>query len=606
VYTLGDRFARATASSGDVCGAEHVWAIALSTLSHIQNESHTTRTGARSTCAPHTSPLDAAARAAMDADGADDIDVDIDAFVALGRARLLVLYSLEHVMVNYRSSVRGADVDENVEREEALWACARGFWEDDAIGEASSAAAVKLALCCAEKANDDGSRRLRPYEYGCDWLARFEALLTRVRVANGVEKIPDDFATPDCEFERPEGVENCDVGAWMTFERAYVAARSRRSPLVKDGYVYVTRTLMPDVYAEHRERCIRNDLSATFRRLQLWLSEGRAPPAFDPNASYNALRAIRTWVPDVSELPDIPTSASTTNWGKRRRERRRANGVAQHAIAIEEDVNTTASGAVGPNATYRYIAGEDARRALKMVDRHVSAITARPFPPCMRSKFEELQRKAHLTFTDRFQLNLFLKGIGLTVNETLNFWRQGVFPKGKMKAYQGEHTYNVRHNYGLEGGMIDYTPHNCEKMQQEHKDGAGRCACPFATDIETFRSNTLGQSWYQSVSIDARDKIESAVHAKNPSAACEHVFEDAHGGFSIGPKFEFPDAYYDASMEIEEMCRERADHAQFDRQSSVPEDVTTAAGARANVAADAHPLPTNFNLALEDLSSDDE
>ena len=539
-------------------------------------------------------------------DDVADVDVDVDAFVALGRRRLLVLYGLEHVLVNYRGAHDAGDVDAVDARERALWACARGTFKDDAVGEAASAAAVKLALCCTEKANDDGSRRLQPYEYGCEWLARVEATLTRVRVQNGESTIPDDFKARDCDFERPEGVESDDDGVWMTFERAYVAARSRRAPLVKDGYVYVSGDLMAEVYAEYVGRRVRDDLSATFRRLQHWVSEGRAPPTFDPNASYNALRAIRTWVPDVSELPDIPISSSTTSWGKRRRERRRANGVAQHAIAIEEDANATAGGAVGPNATYRYVPGEDAKRVLKMVDRHVSAVTARPFPPCMRSKFEELQRKAHLTFTDRFQLNLFLKGIGLSLNETLNFWRQGVFPKGKMKSYQCEHTYNIRHNYGLEGGMIDYTPHNCEKMQQEHKDGAGRCACPFATDIETFRSNTLGQSWYHAVSIDSRDKIESAVRAKNPTAACEHVFEDAHGGFSIGPKFEFPDAYFDASMEIEELCRARAERAQFDRQTAVPEDVAATDDAQANPSDDDGALPTNFTLALEDLSSDDD
>jgi len=547
----------------------------------------------------------------------DDDEIDVERFVDVARERLRALYSIDYVCANARSSARECACEcawecgngmtwpsacecECHACERALETIARGLFPDDVASERASASAVKLALCACERGGEDGARRYAAYEYGAQWLERVETTLARVRAQYGLRGVEEGVLGSDCDFATPEGYGE-DDGAWMAFERACAAIRGRRAPAMRDGFVFVPRELFAEIYAEHVGRCLREDLAATFRRLQQMVGEGRAPPAFDPNASYNALRAIRTWVPDVSELPKIPVPAMTS-WGKRRRERRRANGVAQHAVAIEDDANATAAG-----ASYSPVVGEDAKRVLKMVDRHVSAVNARPFPPCMRGKFEEIQRRGHLYFTDRFQLNLFLKGIGLNVNETINFWRQGVFPKGKMKNYQGEHTYNIRHNYGLEGAMIDYTPHECEKMQTEYKNGAGHCSCPFAADIDTFRRNVLGQRWYQSVSLAARDRVENAVHLNNPSAACELVFEDAHGGVPIGPKFEYPDAYFDASMDIEETYRERTIRAQFDRRTAAPSQDSITAEDVQDRSVDPIPnaLPERFALALEDSSDDD-
>ena len=67
------------------------------------------------------------------------------------------------------------------------------------------------------------------------------------------------------------------------------------------------------------------------------------------------------------------------------------------------------------------------------------------------------------------QLTLFLKGVDVTADETLAIWR-AQFPHGRMSDYQREHTYAVRHAYGLEGKMADYPPHTCEKLS---RGGAG-------------------------------------------------------------------------------------------------------------------------------------
>ena len=46
------------------------------------------------------------------------------------------------------------------------------------------------------------------------------------------------------------------------------------------------------------------------------------------------------------------------------------------------------------------------------------------FPPCMKSLFTALRNKHHLKHYGRLQLGLFLKSLGLTMDEAYSFWKQ--------------------------------------------------------------------------------------------------------------------------------------------------------------------------------------
>ena len=106
------------------------------------------------------------------------------------------------------------------------------------------------------------------------------------------------------------------------------------------------------------------------------------------------------------------------------------------------------------------------------------------FPACMSHLHRSLRRDAHLKHFGRLQYTLFLKGIGLGLEEALVFWRQG-FNKITDDQFNKEYKYNVRHSYGDVGGDANrrgggYGSFSCQKILTEHPPGSGEAhGCPY-------------------------------------------------------------------------------------------------------------------------------
>jgi DNA primase large subunit len=109
---------------------------------------------------------------------------------------------------------------------------------------------------------------------------------------------------------------------------------------------------------------------------------------------------------------------------------------------------------------------------------------SRSFPLCMQSLHLTLRRDKHLKHYGRLQYTLFLKGIGLSLDECLVFWRTG-FSRKTDDEFNKEYRYNVRHAYGDVGGDGNrrgngYAPYSCQRILTEHPPGPGEThGCPY-------------------------------------------------------------------------------------------------------------------------------
>lgn len=152
----------------------------------------------------------------------------------------------------------------------------------------------------------------------------------------------------------------------------------------------------------------------------------------------------------------------------------------------------------------------------------------RHFPMCARHLVQAVQANLHLKYQGRQQLGLFLKGIGLSVDEALKFWAHQ-FTKGGMSTekFNKEYRYNIRHNYGLEGARINYKPPDCGRIMLKPKPGKGEYhGCPYRDlpiDALTLNLQELGIRDHADINgvLDNVEKMEYTV-------ACTRVFELTH------------------------------------------------------------------------------
>lgn len=148
------------------------------------------------------------------------------------------------------------------------------------------------------------------------------------------------------------------------------------------------------------------------------------------------------------------------------------------------------------------------------------------FPPCMRNLHESLRRDAHLKHMGRLEYGLFLKGIGLPLEEALVFWRKA-FNKMTDDQFQKGYAYNVRYNYGLEGKRTNYTPYSCIKIITSNQPGPGdHHGCPF----KHFSNDNLRELLHRyGVSESGMIDISRLTREGHYQVACTKLFEVTRG-----------------------------------------------------------------------------
>lgn len=123
----------------------------------------------------------------------------------------------------------------------------------------------------------------------------------------------------------------------------------------------------------------------------------------------------------------------------------------------------------------------------------LDSLSLKSYPLCMRQLHEQLRMAHHLKHGGRLQYGLFLKGIGVTLEDSLRFWREEFTKIMDLDKFEKQYAYNVRYNYGKEGSKKNYSPFSCLRIINETV-GPGDChGCPYRhCDVSNLKNKLQG------------------------------------------------------------------------------------------------------------------
>ncbi|XP_038906614.1 probable DNA primase large subunit [Benincasa hispida] len=168
------------------------------------------------------------------------------------------------------------------------------------------------------------------------------------------------------------------------------------------------------------------------------------------------------------------------------------------------------------------------------------------FPLCMRHLFEKLKEDHHLKHGGRMQLGLFLKGVGLKLDDALAFWRAEFSQRVGAERFDKEYAYGIRHNYGKEGKRVDYSPYSCQKIISSSPSVGDHHGCPYRHFSEDNLRAALGK---MGVNNRTMDEIMDKVQNRHYQLACTLTFESIYGS-SCDAGINHPNQYFIDSQKV--------------------------------------------------------
>lgn len=183
---------------------------------------------------------------------------------------------------------------------------------------------------------------------------------------------------------------------------------------------------------------------------------------------------------------------------------------------------------------------------------NVDALAA-SMPLCMSETHAGLKRDHKLKHWGRLQYGLFLKGAGMSMEESLVFFQREFSKIMTSEQFHKNYAYNVRHMYGKEGKRASYTPYNCQKIIMGQAPQAGdHHGCPYRHYDDQHLASLL-----QKMSIGTpteRGDILRLKRTNNYQLACLKHFEIMHPGALSAPNVDMdnvgnhPNAWFSASL----------------------------------------------------------
>jgi len=173
----------------------------------------------------------------------------------------------------------------------------------------------------------------------------------------------------------------------------------------------------------------------------------------------------------------------------------------------------------------------------------------RSAPLCMKNLYDTLTAKHHLKHDGRMQFGLFLKGIGVTLEDSLALWREQMMRGGKTaEQFEKQYSYNIRHNYGMEGKRTNYTPYSCVKIIGATPVADQAHGCPFKHWDSQHLTHALAA---MRITGPAVAEIVDKARGGHYQVACLKVYEALHPGATVDA-LNHPNQYFMESMQYYE------------------------------------------------------
>ncbi|CAI9727328.1 DNA primase large subunit [Octopus vulgaris] len=175
-------------------------------------------------------------------------------------------------------------------------------------------------------------------------------------------------------------------------------------------------------------------------------------------------------------------------------------------------------------------------------------LSRKSFPPCMQQLHQSLRQNHHLRYGGRLQYGLFLKGIGLLLEDALRFWGAELSQSVGIDKFQKAYAYNIRYNYGKEGKRANFTPYSCAKIiLSNHPANGDYHGCVFRhTDPALLRQKFQGQG----MAAENVAKIVNYVTEGHYQLACMKHFEITQGVKECSFGLQHPNQYFEESQKI--------------------------------------------------------
>lgn len=170
---------------------------------------------------------------------------------------------------------------------------------------------------------------------------------------------------------------------------------------------------------------------------------------------------------------------------------------------------------------------EDGRGADKIsLNQLLESLPAMPL--CQQNLMHRLGEDHHLRHAGRMQLGVFLKGCGLTMDESLRFWRTE-FMKGGMPSdkFDKNYAYNIRHHYGKEGKRKNLAPFPCMRVINDRPGPGEHHGCPYREFPHNRLKDVLRRN---GASEPAIVQIIASSKDGNYQAACGSCFAATQPG----------------------------------------------------------------------------